>query len=181
MKRSEDISPDLRSVIYETAARLGDAKTFEKLLKMHNETTSSEERVTIGIALTAFKQPELIRRALSLITTETVRLQDVGYWVDHSFMNPYAKQLTWEWMTTNWEWLDKNLGKDLSFSRMPLYAAHVFSDEKFLPTYKAFFGSVINTVLERSIKQGIETIEWQAAWKKRDVQLVKIFFNKIEK
>ncbi len=177
MQKPEDITPDLRSVVYCVNARLGNEHTFDKLLAMYNQTNSSEERVTIATALTCFKQPELIARALALITTETVRLQDVGYWIAYSFGNRYAKQQTWDWMVANWQWLNEHLGKDLSFYRMPNYAARAFSDAKFLPTYKAFFASVSCPGLERSIAQGVETIEWQAAWKQRDLKLIKNFFD----
>jgi aminopeptidase N len=176
MTKPEDIAPDLRGVIYTTAARLGDEKTFEKLLDMHNNTVSSEERVTIAAALTNFKQPELIQRALSLITTDTVRLQDVMYWIAYGFSNRFAQRATWEWLTANWDWIKQNLGGDLAFYRMPIYAARSFSDDAFLQEYISFFEGVMVPALDRSVKQGIEMIEWQAAWRDRDLQAVKDFF-----
>lgn len=177
MKRPEDIMPDLRGVVYGTAARTGGDAEFNKLLSMHNETTSSEERVTIAAALTDFEQPHLIKRALALINTDTVRLQDAGYWIAYSFMNRHAKTMTWEWMVTNWSWLEQNLGKDLSFYRMPIYAARSFSDAIFLPEFKNFFAAHMSPALERPVKQGIETIEWQSAWRKRDLIQIKHYFN----
>jgi len=177
MSKPEDISPDLRGVVYGTIARLGGTEAFEKLLHLHNTTTSSEERVTIAASLTAFKEPELISRALAYITTDTVRLQDAGYWIAYSFMNRHAKQQTWEWLVSHWEWLEENLGKDLSFYRMPNYAARAFSDASFLPTYKKFFQSVVTPALDRSVKQCIETIEWRSAWRERDLKIIRTFFN----
>jgi aminopeptidase N len=145
---------------------------------MHNETNSSEERTTIAYALTAFKQPELIQRALDLITTDTVRLQDIMYWVAYSFMNRFGRDMTWEWLKSHWEWMGKSLGTDLAFYRMPLYSARVFSDASFLPEFKAFFESVSVPALERSIKQGVEMIEWQSEWKQRDLKTLQEFFDK---
>jgi aminopeptidase N len=80
-------------------------------------------------------------------------------------------------MTDHWDWLEKNLGDDLSFPRFPLYSASAFSDISFLPTYKKFFRKVSSPVLERSIKQGIEIIQWQSAWRHRDIRAVKQFFK----
>jgi aminopeptidase N len=177
MNRPEDVDPDLRGIIYGTAARTGGKSEFEKMLKLHNKTTSSEERVTLSAALTAFEQPEIIEEALSLINTDTVRLQDAGYWVAYSFMNRHAKRLTWDWMVTNWEWLEQNLGKDLSFYRMPNYAARAFSDTKFLPEYKNFFANHMSPAFERPVNQGIETIEWQSAWRDRDIDALKKYFS----
>lgn len=177
MSRPEDVAPDLRGVVYGTAARTGDKEQFDKMLKMHNETQSSEERVTLAAALTGFEQPELIKKALSLVDTDTVRLQDAGYWIAYSFMNRHAKRITWEWVVKHWDWLEKNLGKDLSFYRMPNYAARAFSDARFLPEYKQFFAEHMNPAFERPVNQGIETIEWQSAWRERDFKALQQYFN----
>jgi len=177
MKKSEDLVPDLRGIVYGTVARRGDAKVFDKLLDLHNGSTSPEERVTLAAALTNFKQPELTKRSLDLIRTENVRLQDVGYWIAYSFMNRFAREATWEWMVNNWEWLKKNLGADLSFYRLPVYAARVYNDASFLPKFKKFFESVMEPALERSVKQGIEMVEWHSEWKKRDFEAIKKFFS----
>jgi len=176
MQKSEDVDPDIRSIIYTTVARRGGEAEFEKLLSLHNASTSAEERVTIAAALTCFKQPELIQRALSLITTDTVRLQDVAYWIAYSFANRFARQATWEWTKENWKWLKDNLGSDMSFTRMPVYVARSMSTAAFLPEYKAFFESVMEPSLDRAYKQGIEMIEWQSAWRDRDLAEVKAYF-----
>lgn len=177
MKRPEDVAPDLRGVVYGTAVRNGGKPEFDKLLKMHNETKSSEEQTTISAALTGFEDKSLYKRALGLITTDTVRLQDVTYWVAYSFMNRHAKQATWEWMKNHWPWLLKNFGTDLSFYRFPIYAARPFYGENFLKAYKEFFATVTNPGLERSINQGIEIIEWQTAWRDRDLSAIKKYFT----
>lgn len=177
LRRGATIDPDLRGVVFGTTARHGNKKTFEKLVILHNESTLSEERNTIAAALTGFEQPELIGSALKMITTDDVRLQDVVYWVAYSFLNRHAKMQTWQWLIKQWPWLEENLGTDLSFYRMPVYAGRAFSDRDFLKTYKDFFYSVMSPALDRSTKQGIEIIEWQADWKKRDLKAIKAFFK----
>ena len=177
MEKPEDIEPDLRGVIYTTAARLGDEKVFDKLLAMHNDSTSSEERVTLSAALTSFKQPELIARALDLVTTDTVRLQDVMYWIAYSFGNRFARDATWDWLTSHWDWIEENLGSDLAFYRMPVYAARSYSDAAFIPVFTEFFEGVMKPALERSVKQGLEMIEWQSDWRRRDLEAIKQFFS----
>ncbi len=169
-KKTTDIHADLRSVIFNTAARHGDVTDFDKLLAWHNGTENSEERVTLSAALTAFEQPELINRALALISTNDVRRQDAMYWLAYSFMNRHAKRAAWKWMQDNWDWLNKQLGNDLSFYRTPIYAGRSFSDKSFLKEYDEFFKDKATPALDRSIKQGREMLEWQAAWKSRDLQ-----------
>jgi puromycin-sensitive aminopeptidase len=181
IKRGLVIDPDLRGAVFGTVARLGGEKEFKKLLNLHNQATMSEERVTLAAALTGFKQPELIKRALSLITSDDVRVQDVTYWIAYSFMNRFAKKYTWNWLKKNWSWLEDNMGTDLSFYRMPIYAARAFTNEDFIDEYKEFFKSKMSPALERSYKQGVEILEYQSAWRDRSFKEVKTFFNEFNK
>lgn len=177
MNKPEDIHPDLRNVVYATAVRHGDAKTFDKLFKLHEESTLSEERTALAMAMTGFKQPELIKRALGLIQSDSVRLQDVSYWLAYSFINRFARDEAWRWMTRHWDWLGENLGTDMSFYRFPMYAANAFSSREFLEKFKDFFLPRKAPSFERSINQGIEVLQWQSAWKERDLKEVKAFFK----
>ncbi|MGZ6005552.1 MAG: M1 family metallopeptidase [Candidatus Saccharimonadales bacterium] len=177
IKRGIDIDPDLRGTVFGTAARHGDKSTFDKLLKLHNTAKLSEERVTLSAALTGFEQSELIDRALKIIQTDEVRTQDVVYWIAYSFLNRHAKVQTWQWLKVNWHWLEANQGKDLSFYRLPIYAARSFSDVGFLTDYQKFFSSVMTPALNRSYKQGIEMIQWQSNWRDKALKEVKVFFN----
>lgn len=177
IKRGIDIDPDLRGTVFGTVARLGGEKEFNKMLRLHNASTLSEERTTLVAALTGFKQSELIERALGLIDGKDVRLQDVSYWIAYSFMNRHGKRQTWEWLKDHWKWLEENLGSDLSFYRMPIYAARVFSSEDFAKDYTKFFKPKITPALERSYNQGLEMLTWHAAWKARDMKEIAHFFK----
>ncbi len=176
MEKPEDVAPDIRGIVYGTAARKGGQKEFDKLMQLHNTSRNSEDRVTISAALTGFEQPDIISQALEQITGKNVRLQDAGYWVAYSFSNRHARDMTWDWMVAHWQWLQDNMGDDLSFYRMPNYAARNYSDESFLPTFQEFFGSHMSAAFERPVKQGVETIQWQSAWRNRDLDAIKEFF-----
>ncbi len=177
VKRGADIDPDMRGVVFGTVARLGDQTTFDKLLHLYRTTHLSEEKLTLSAALTDFSQPEIIDQALAMIKTDAVRLQDVGYWLAYSFLNHHARERTWQWMKDNWDWLEQNLGSDLSFFRMPIYAARVHSDKLFANSYREFFEPRLAPGFERSYKQGLEMLEWQSAWKDRDSQAILKFFK----
>jgi puromycin-sensitive aminopeptidase len=175
MESPEDEHPDVRGVVYMAAVRNRGEAAFEKLLKFHEETVSADEKTTLASALSAFKEPALISRALTLIRSDSVRLQEVHHWLAYSFSNHYAKQATWEWMKENWQWLSDTFESDLGHARLPVYAARNFSDEVFLDEYKAFFEPKSSPLLERAIKQGIEIISWQSAWKQRDLAAIKAY------
>lgn len=171
------LDPDLRNVVYSTAARRGDQQEFNALVQLHNNSTLSDERLTLCAAITSFEKPELISQALAMINSDAVRLQDVSYWIAYSFMNRHAKEQTWQWLKQNWQWLEDNIGSDLSFYRMPMYVARAFSDETFIDEYTAFFEPKLSPATERTYNQGIEVLQWQSAWKARDLTTIKQFFK----
>lgn len=177
VKRGIDIDPDMRGVVFGTIARHGNKADFEKLAHLHNTSVLSEERTTLTAALTGFEDPKIIQEALAMINSDNVRLQDVAYWIAYSFLNRFARASTWEWLKENWTWLEKNLGTDLSFFRTPIYVARAHSDKSFIAEYKAFFEPKLSPALERSYYQGLEMLEWQSAWKSRDLKEVKHFFK----
>ncbi len=176
--RNGVLDPDMRTIVYGTVARNGSDTEFNKLVAMHNASESSEERLNLCMAIAGFKQKKLTKRALSLIKSEHVRLQDVAYWLAYSFSNRFAHQLTWEWVKDNWQWLQENLGNDLAFYRLPIYAARPSSDRAFLKEYTEFFNANMSPAFERSIQQGIEMITWQARWREHNAKSVRTFFAK---
>lgn len=170
--KPEDLHPDLRGIIYGTAVRHGSQAEFDKLLDFYKTTASAEEKITLCSALTGFEQPKLIKTALALITTDAVRLQDVTYWIAYSFSNRHGYRIAWQWMQDNWQWLKDNLESDMTFSRLPFYAARSFMTDKDLQEYTNFFASVETPALTRTISQGKEVIEWQSEWYNKDYQPV---------
>jgi aminopeptidase N len=172
------INPDLRGIIYSTAARKGNEKEFNELLELYKKTSSSDEKLSITAALTSFRQPELHEQVLNIMTSDVVRLQDTSYWLAYSFMNRHARKRTWEWLQSNWNWLKDNLGTDMSFSRMPIYAARSFSDQKFIEEYVEFFKKRMEPTIERSYNQGLEVAQTSSAWRLRDSQAAIDWFKK---
>jgi aminopeptidase N len=177
-KKPADIDPDIRGVVYITIARLGTKSDFELLLKMYKDSDSAEEKLKLTAALTNFKQPELINKALAMIRSDDVRSQDIVYWLSYGFSNHYGRDKAWQWLKDNWDWIEDSMGEDLSFYRMPFYVAVNFSSLEFLKEFKQFFKEHMSGGFERPVSQAIETIEWQAAWKKRDLEAIIKFFTK---
>jgi puromycin-sensitive aminopeptidase len=169
MREGKPIDADLRGIIYSTAARKGGQKEYDELLQAYKNSTSSDEKMSICAAMTSFEQPALHSKVLNLITnTDIVRMQDISYWIAYSFMNRHSRTEAWEWLKENWDWLRENVGKDLSFSRTPLYAARNFADKKLIKEYEDFFTSKMEPLLERSFSQGLEIAQTNVAWRERD-------------
>jgi puromycin-sensitive aminopeptidase len=162
------IDPNLRGTIYATIARRGGVKEFDQMLDMYNITQSSDEKLSLTAGMTNFKQPEIHKRIFELIKSDTIRTQDNSYWIAYSFMNRYSRADTWQWVKDNWEWLKKTMGTDMSFSRMPIYAARQFADQAKIDDYIEFFSDKIDPSIKRTYNQGLEIAQTACAWRTRD-------------
>lgn len=171
LETDEPIPAEIRSAVYGFNARHGDEALYEQLLARYRETHLQEEKNRFAGALTAFKQPELIKRSLDLMQSDDVRQQDVISWLAGLLRNEYAREQTWQWYQDNWQWLADAFKDGHIYS----YLAQVlgfFVDKKKVAEIEDFFADKDRTGLERSLAQSIERIEYQALWRERDLQNV---------
>jgi aminopeptidase N len=171
------VNPDFKGFILGTMARIGGEKEYQQMIKMHNETNLAEERTTLISTISSFRQSDLIEKNLKFMTSDKVRSQDISYWIAYSFGNRFAKDKTWDWLKENWKWLETILGNDLSYFRMPIYAARAYSDNKFLKKYKEFFEPIITPSFVRTYKQGLEIINIQASWREKSYDKLKSYLS----
>ena len=78
---------------------------------MHKESDSPEEKLKLAAALTNFKQPELINKALAMIRSDDVRSQDIVYWLSYALSNHHGRDMAWQWLKDNWNWIEESMGK----------------------------------------------------------------------
>lgn len=164
------INPDMRAIVYSSVARNGSLKEFSQMLDIYTNSTSSDEKLSLTAAMCSFEDKNVHTEVFKLIKSDKIRMQDVAYWIAYSFMNRHARADAWEWLKINWHWLREKNGTDLSFSRMPIYAARNFADDKYLEEFELFFEQNMEPMLQRSFNQGVEMIETNSAWRKRDYQ-----------
>lgn len=178
MKTPENIDPDVREVVLTTVARHGETVDFETLLSFYNSARLPQVKLSFASALCSFTQPELTNRALDIIISNNVRLQDVAYWVSSLFANRHAKEATWSWLKNNWEWVVSKFGTDImTFSAFPKIAGRSFATENMLSDYENFFNQSETTGIEKPISQGYESMQWRVLWHNRDRDLVWDYFK----
>ncbi len=175
---NKKIDPDIRGIVYSVAAKNGGQKEFDEMLNLYKKSTSSDEKLTLTGALTNFKQDFIHEQILALVKTDTIRLQDQAYWIAYSLSNRWSRKLTWNWLKENWLWLKLTNGTDLSFSRLPMYAARNFSDQKYLDEYVEFFSTNMEPMIARTYNQGLETIQTNIEWRNRDAKNAIDWFSK---
>ena len=171
------ISPDIRPVFYAQISKLNSPKDYQTLVSLHEKSNNPEVRNYLLGAITQFKDQKLIDKTITYLKSDKIRSQDIHYWISSLFMNKEARPKIWKWIKENWNHLQNITGDDLSFYRTPVYVARAYSDRNFKKEFIEFFNKVKSPAIERSIKQGIEILDWQSSWRETDLDQIDKYFK----
>ena len=166
----EDLDPELRALIISSVARYGDDKIVDELLVKYNETQSVDLRQDICIGITSTRIPEKITLLLdNMKNTDIVRAQDVARWFIYLIRGRESRELAWNWIRDNWDWIEQTFGGDKSYDDYPRYSANGLMNRQQLDEYKTFFTPLIAVpALSRAISMGISEIEGRVELIERD-------------
>jgi len=167
---ASELAPDIRVAVYTTVAEHGADAEYDALLKIYSGTDLQEERVRVLRALTRFRRPEIVRRALDFALSEHVRRQDAYVILSGFGGNPIGRPLAWEFIKRHWSELttrysDGGLGL---MTRVIEGSTTGFSTSAALKDVQQFFKTHRAPGTERTIKQSLETITATIRWAKRD-------------
>jgi len=170
-----DLDGELRGLILSAAVKHGTASEIDGLINLYDSSSSADLRHDICSALCVTKDPKLVERLLARLTDSSkTRPQDVDYWFVFLMRNRHARELTWQWMTGNWKWIEETFKSDKSYDALPRYAASALSTNDWLARYRDFFEPLREqAALKRVIDLGIEEIQGRAAWLERDGEAVR--------
>lgn len=104
-KDYEDVEPDMKAAVVIAFAR--STGNFDTLLKNYKSRSSDEEKTRFLSGLTSYKDPYLISRALGLALSGDVKKQHVLNLLVGATRNPAARDVTWDWISKNIEYLRK--------------------------------------------------------------------------
>ena len=175
-----DLPADFRSLLISAVVRFGNESEIEKLINLHKDTSSPDIRDDIASALTSTKNIKVGQKQLLLLKDkDQVRPQDLVRWYAYLLRNKYTREITWEWLKENWDWIMETFASSKSYDYFPRYAASFMNSKKWLEEYKNFFTPMLsNPSLQRTIKIGIKEIEARIAWRTRDEQKIINWFAK---
>lgn len=158
----ESIDSELRHLVIASRVKSSeDTLIVTDLLKRYQSTHSSDLRDDICAGLTSTKNPAHVTLLLQAMTdSSVVRRQDVFRWFAYLVRNRYARDVTWQWMTSNWDWIETNFAGDKSYDYFPQYAANGLVTRNQLDNYKTFFEPKRRIpALTRAINLGVKEIE----------------------
>jgi puromycin-sensitive aminopeptidase len=162
--------PDIRGAVYATVAAHGGDAEYNQLLRIYQATDLQEERVRVLRALTAFRQPSLIRRALELAISGDVRKQDAYIVLGGFSANPVGRPLAWDFVKAHWTELVARYGDGglNLMNRIIEGATAGFTSAEALRDVRQFFRAHPVPGAERTMRQALEVIQATGRWARRD-------------
>ncbi len=167
----QNLDPELRPLILSVVVRhFDDARITEPLLETYKTTQNSELQNDICAGLTSTKNTAFISQLLDAMkNSKIIRSQDVFRWFVYLIRNRYGRDLAWQWVQDNWEWVEQTFGGDKSYDDFPRYAASGLMNRRQLEEYKSFFTPKMSIpALSRVIALGIVEIEGRVELIERD-------------
>jgi aminopeptidase N len=157
----ENLDPELRGLIIATAVRHAETPDLiDSLIKLYQDTSSSDLQMDICSGLTSTRKPETVQRLLAMLKDSSIiRSQDVFRWFVYLIRGRESRTATWQWMKDNWQWIESTYSGDKSFDDFPRYAATGLMTSEELTDYKAFFLPMQDIpALKRVIHLGVSEI-----------------------
>ncbi|WP_283593624.1 M1 family metallopeptidase [Limosilactobacillus galli] len=164
--RLEQLSADVRELVLKNEVQnYGNDELFEKLIKAYQDTADASFKQDIRGALPNTTDPATIKKIIALYENASViKPQDLRAWYRGVLANDAGQQAAWDWLRTDWQWLNDTVGGDMEFATFITVTAGVFHTPERLAEFKDFFEPKINTPgLTREIKMDINIIESKVA------------------
>ena len=112
LRDRKSLDPSLADSVLKLAAVAGNPALFDKFVAMLKSPSSSAQEVRRILSwLPLFEDPAVLRRALELSLTDTIRTQDSPTLLARLFENRAGRQLAWNFLQQRWSDLERKTPK----------------------------------------------------------------------
>lgn len=168
------IHPNLRSSVYAICLTYGGETEYDIVLNEYQTAQTSDERNTALRAIGRAKAPELIKRTLKLPLSDEVKGQDIYLPLGGLRTHKDGVVALWQWMTDNWDELEKKLPPGLSMlGSVVSICTSSFTRDEHVKTIEDFFSKRSTKGFDQSLAQSLDSIRAKAKWVHRDDDDVK--------
>ena len=170
LKDPASLHPDLRGVVYALVAQEADEATYETLWGLEEKAALQEEKVRLLIALTCPRDKRLLKETLRRSLTDAVRSQDaVLVMVNVATNRPdLGRNLAWSFVKENWDELYRRYAPSGFLIRRLVEMTQVLTTPEAAKDVERFFRVHEAPEVRRTVRQSVETIRVNAAWRKRN-------------
>lgn len=155
LKNPKSVDPSLADSVLKLAAVAGNSALFDKLVAALKSSSAQEVRRILTL-LPLFEDQAVLRRALELSLTNTVRTQDSPTLLARVLENRAGRQLAWDFLQQRWSDVEKKTPKT-STNRIIGGLSYLCGDRD-LQAVERFFKDHPVPDAERTLRQAREKI-----------------------
>ncbi|XP_020286136.1 puromycin-sensitive aminopeptidase isoform X2 [Pseudomyrmex gracilis] len=171
------LAADLRSPVYRAVLSVGDAKTYETMIKLYKDADLQEEKERILRALGAIKDESLLREVLDFAMSEEVRAQDTVFAIMSVGLSYKGRLMAWNFFKEKWKTLLDRYEGGFLLARLVKFTTENFVTEEQAKDVENFFKSHPTPGTERTVQQCVESIRLNVAWLARDKDLIRDYLT----
>jgi puromycin-sensitive aminopeptidase len=166
------LEPNLHDAAVVLAARAGDARRFDQLRALYASETDPAFKRRYLLALAAFEDPALSRRARELALSDEVPLQDFSSFVAALLGNRQAREPFWQTMRAEWPRFEARVGGAPMLLRRIVEAVGLLPERRHLQEAEALFEAHPLEAARQGIAQTLERMKLDADLRDRALPAV---------
>ncbi|EGI68003.1 PREDICTED: puromycin-sensitive aminopeptidase [Acromyrmex echinatior] len=171
------LAADLRSPVYRAVLSVGDANTYDTMLKLYKEADLQEEKERILRALGAIKDETLLRKVLDFSMSEEVRAQDTVFAIMSVSLSYKGRLMAWNFFKEKWKTLLDRYEGGFLLARLIKFTTENFVTEEQAKDVESFFEGHPTPGTERTVQQCVESIRLNAAWLNREKDSIRKYLT----
>ncbi|XP_044168747.1 puromycin-sensitive aminopeptidase-like isoform X1 [Acropora millepora] len=167
-KGESAIPADLRSAVYGTVLKHGDASSLDAMMKLFREADLHEEKVRLMRTMGNVSHPELIKKVLDFSMSDEVRSQDTVFVIAGVTCSVEGRKMAWKFVQEHWQELHDRYEGGFLLSRLVKSTTEMFASEEAAKEVEEFFSERTPPSAERALKQSLENVRLNSKWLTRE-------------
>jgi aminopeptidase N len=144
------------------AARYGNAALFDRLRSLYEQSKTPDLKRRYLNALTDFRDPKLVQKAIDYAFSGAVRTQDLPGYLASLLNNPAARAETWTAVKNHWAYLNQEIPTALGAITGSLGG---FCDPQAKKDFEAFFATNPARSGTRALRRSLEALDTCVAFR----------------
>jgi aminopeptidase N len=144
------------------AARYGNAALFDRLRSLYEQSKTPDLKRRYLNALTDFRDPKLVQKAIDYAFSGAVRTQDLPGYLASLLNNPAARAETWTAVKNHWAYLNQEIPTALGAITGSLGG---FCDPEAKKDFEAFFATHPAGSGTRALRRSLEALDTCVAFR----------------
>jgi len=165
-KSKTTVNPSLAAASIGVLASFGDEKQYKEFEQQFKKATTPQEEERFMYALAGFRDKALLAGTLEKTMNGEIRTQNAPYVVRSVMLNPWGRELAWDFMKDNWSKMTK-IYPEVMVPRMCEGVTGLVSDELLLDVNKHFEKNNVRQG-HRTVSQHMEKLAVAVYFKSRE-------------